>query len=162
MHLDNNGSKHQLMLAEQHLLNVVNPQYRLEYVYLAHLCRCFVMSGRPWEAWQLYLQTETNSDSWNLLYLIANDCYKMGAFYYAAKAFDALETLESTLDLNAQYYQGKRASICGVFQMVICGKEMKEHLLDVLQLIENDDNPQTAFIFRVIRHWCDDNDIHES
>ena len=46
--------------------------------------------------------------------LIANDCYKMGAFYYAAKAFDVLERL----DPDPEYWEGKRGACMGVFQQV--------------------------------------------
>jgi len=161
--------KHQQ--AESVLLLVQNAMYTMEYTYMSHLCRCYVMNGRPWEAWNLYLSgaTANNDDdagvttanltstNWNLLYLIAHDCYKMGHFYYAAKAFDVMEATEPT----TEYWNGKRGACCGVFQLVIAGKEMKEHLLDIMAMLSNDSNPQSNFILRVMRQWCADNGIQD-
>ena len=53
--------------------------------------------------------------------MIANDCYKTGQFYYAAKAFDVLERL----DPNPEFWDGKRGACIGWFQRVIAEKEPK-------------------------------------
>ena len=36
-----------------------------------------VMNRKPKSAWELYLKLETSGDSFNLLLLVANDCYKV-------------------------------------------------------------------------------------
>ena len=60
------------------------------------------MNGKARLAWELYLKMETSGESFSLLQLIANDCYKMGQFFYSAKAFDMLERL----DPNPEYWEG--------------------------------------------------------
>ena len=45
------------------------------------------MNAKPHLAWEMYIDLETSNESMNLLSLIAHDCYKMGHFFYAAKAF---------------------------------------------------------------------------
>jgi intraflagellar transport protein 56 len=47
---------------------------------------------------------DTSNDSFNLLHVIANDCYKMGQFYYSCKAFDVLERL----DPDPEFWEGAR------------------------------------------------------
>lgn len=152
--------------AENILLSIQNPLYKLEYIYLSHLCRCYIMNGRPYESWNLYQSISTNkatnnnntdTSSFNLLYLIAHDCYKVGQFYYSAKAFDLLQSIEPI----TEYWNGKRGACCGLFQQVIAGKEMKEHLLDIMSLLTNDTNPQSNFILRVMRQWCHQNNLQQ-
>lgn len=69
------------------------------------------MNGKPRLAWDLYINMDTSNESFSLLQLIANDCYKMGHFYYAAKAFDILERLDS----DREYEEALRGSVVGVF-----------------------------------------------
>lgn len=75
------------------------------------MTRCYIMNGKPKEAWEAYINMETSSESFQILSLIANDCYKMGHFYYAAKAFDILERLDS----DHEYEDALRGAIVGVF-----------------------------------------------
>jgi len=69
------------------------------------------MNGKPRLAWDMYINMETSTETFNLLQLIANDCYKMGHFYYAAKAFDILERLDS----EREYEEALRGAVVGVF-----------------------------------------------
>ena len=89
------------------------PRFQSDYAYLSWLSRCYIMNGKARLAWELYLKMETSGESFSLLQLIANDCYKMGHFYYAAKAFDMLERL----DPNPEYWEGKRGAAIGLFQV---------------------------------------------
>ena len=38
------------------------------------------MNNKPRLAWELYLRMDTSKESYQLLQLIANDCYKAGHF----------------------------------------------------------------------------------
>ena len=141
--------------AEETLLLVQSDRYRSEYCFLSWLARCYIMNKKARLAWELYLKMDNSNDSFNLLQLIANDCYKMGAFFYAAKAFDVLERL----DPDPEYWEGKRGACVGVFQHVVAGMEPKESLRDVLAMLRNTSNPQVEFLIRVIRRWGSENGI---
>merc|ERR1711904_642791 len=91
--------------AEESLLLVQNERYKSESCYISWLARCYIMNSNPRNAWELYLKMDTSNEAFNLLQLIANDCYRMGQFLYAAKAFDVLERL----DPDPEYWEGKRA-----------------------------------------------------
>uniref|UniRef100_A0A8D0GLX2 Intraflagellar transport protein 56 n=1 Tax=Sphenodon punctatus TaxID=8508 RepID=A0A8D0GLX2_SPHPU len=114
-------------------------------------------------AWELYLKMETSGESFSLLQLIANDCYKyvtfssaqMGQFYYSAKAFDVLERL----DPNPEYWEGKRGACVGTFQMILAGREPKETLREVLHLLRSTGNPQVEYIIRIMKKWAKENRV---
>lgn len=79
------------------------------------------MNKEPQAAWELYLKNESHPEAFSLLQLIANDCYKMGQFLHAAKAFDVL----GKLDPNPEFWEGKRGAVCGLFQKIIAGHQPK-------------------------------------
>jgi len=54
--------------------------------------------------------------------------FQMGQFYYAAKAFDALEKL----DPGSSYWEGKRGACVGIFQLILANKESKYVFLTFL------------------------------
>lgn len=142
--------------AEETLSMIQNEKYRTEYCYLSWLARCYIMNGKSRLAWELYLRMETSDESYNLLQLIANDCYRMGSFYYAAKAFDVLERL----DPNPEYLDGKKGACIGTFQMIIAGKESKDSLRDVIAMLRNNNtNPQVEMIIRNMKKWAKDNGV---
>ena len=105
------------------------------------------MNGKPKNAWDVYISTETSTDSYNLLQLIGNDSYKMGHFYYAIKAFEALEKIDSEND----YEDALRGSVLGVFQMVVAGKESVEHLIEAAAILKStESSPQVSkYLFRM-------------
>jgi intraflagellar transport protein 56 len=76
------------------------------------------MNGKPKAAWDVYLSMESTADSFNILEIIGNDCYQMGQFFYALKAFEALEKVDN----EKEYDEALRGSVIGVFQMVVANK----------------------------------------
>lgn len=98
-------------VAEEALTSIQSDKYKEESAYIMWLSRCYIMNKKPHLAWEIYINMETSNDSLGLLNLIANDCYKMGQFYYACKAFDVLERL----DPDPEFWDGKRGAAIGVF-----------------------------------------------
>lgn len=141
--------------AEEVFLLIQNEKLKSDYTYLSWLARCYIMNRKPRLAWELYLKMETSGESFSLLQLIANDCYKMGQFFYAAKAFDVIERLDPSIE----YWEGKRGACVGVFQMIIAGHEPRETLRDVVQMLRNTGNPQVEYIVRTMKKWAKENRV---
>jgi len=141
--------------AEEIFLMIQSEKMKADYVYLGWLARCYIMNRKPRLAWELYLKQETSSESFSLLQLIANDCYKMGQFYYSAKAFDVLERL----DPNPEYWEGKRGACIGLFQQIIAGHEPRETLREILAILRNTGNAQVEYIIRIMKKWAKDNRV---
>jgi intraflagellar transport protein 56 len=142
--------------AEECLLQIQNDSYKQDYCFSSWLARCYVMNGKAGLAWELYLKMDTSNDSVSLLQLIANDCYRIGSFYYATKAFDVLERL----DPNPEYWDGKRGAAVGVFQQIIAGKEQPDTLHDIITMLKNTNSQEVDYIIRVMRKWAKDNKLN--
>ena len=58
---------------------VLSTLLQLFVVFWCLVCCCVadIMNRKPREAWELYLKMETSSESFSLLQVIANDCYKV-------------------------------------------------------------------------------------
>ncbi|XP_030335360.1 intraflagellar transport protein 56 isoform X2 [Strigops habroptila] len=141
--------------AEEVFLLIQSEKIKRDFVYLSWLARCYIVNKKPQLAWKLYLKMETSGDSFSLLQLIANDCYKLRQFYYSAKAFDVLERLDS----NPEYWEGKRGACVGVFQMILAGQEAKETLREVLHLLKSTGNSQVEYIVRIMKKWAKENRV---
>lgn len=150
------AATHQYKEAEAIFQLVQSERLKRDYCYMSWLARCYVRNGKPKEAWDLYMTMETSNEAFNLLQLIANDCYEVGAFYYSAKAFDVLERL----DPDPEYWEGKRGACIGVFQKVIAKEEKPATLRDVVAMLRKSvKNPQVSYIVGVIQKWCEKNRV---
>lgn len=98
---------------------IENEKLKSDFVYLSWLARCYIRNNKARLAWELYLKQDQSAETFNLLQLIANECYKMGHFYYAARAFDLMERM----DPNPEYWEGKRGACAGAFQLIVAGHE---------------------------------------
>uniref|UniRef100_A0A7S4HAM1 Intraflagellar transport protein 56 n=1 Tax=Guillardia theta TaxID=55529 RepID=A0A7S4HAM1_GUITH len=139
--------------AEEHLTMVTNPKFKSEYSYIMALARSYIYNGKPRLSWELYLKLETSHESFNLVQLIANDCYKMGHFFYSLKAFDVLERL----DPNPVFWDGKRGASVGAFQQIVAGREPRDNLREISIMLRNTENPQVEYILRAFKKWAKEN-----
>jgi intraflagellar transport protein 56 len=143
---------------EEALLLVSDERIRNEYCYISWLARCYIMNNKAQQAWELQSTLDNNSgDTFSFFHLIANECYKSGAFYYSAKAFDMLDRL----DPSTEYWEGKRGACCGVFQQVVAEKEDKEVLREIIQILRNTQqlSPQAELIVRIMIKWGNENGV---
>jgi intraflagellar transport protein 56 len=139
--------------AENALLNIQSNSYMNEFVYKTHLVRAYIMNRKAHLAWELYLQMNISTEAFRILKIIANDCYKMEEYYYAMKAFDAMDRLNS-FPLTSD---GKLGSCAGVFMQVVKGEEQPEMLRDTVSILKS--IPDTNDIINVIVQWSIQNGI---
>ncbi|EFJ05460.1 hypothetical protein SELMODRAFT_137150 [Selaginella moellendorffii] len=135
--------------AEENLLFIQNTKYLENYYYVAWLLYCLIMNGKANIAWEHFLRLEASDETFSFLQLIANECYKTCQYLYAAKAFDAIEEMDESMDC----WEGKRGACLGVLQKVISGEEPCESIKQVFALLENTNNPEVEFLLKVMQDY---------
>jgi intraflagellar transport protein 56 len=136
--------------ALDHLKAVKNEDVKCELNFMQPYYRALVFSGHPDQAWELFAKISEPSHVAVLLPQIANDFYKAGHFIYALRAFDMLCHVDTA---DADFWAGKRGAACGVFQMVVAGKESPGKLKEVLDVMFESKQKQGEFIGNVIQKW---------
>lgn len=137
-------------------LNQVRDQKILtSHTYLMCITRCNIMCRKPEDAWATSKKVSSSPGlSFQVLTLLANDCYRVGLFVDAMKAFDLLEKM----DQNPEYWEGKRGAAAGQLQLVIAKKASMQSLDEVLSLLRFSDQPQAEQITLVIKNWIKSQD----
>lgn len=139
--------------AEDVFLQVRSEKIQSEFAYISWLTKCFIMNGKPSQAWENYLKTDSNSGTFTILSMIAADCYRTGQFYYAAKAYDVLERL----DPSPEYWEGKRGACIGWFQRIIAEKEPRDSLTDLILMLRNTNNREVDYLVMTMNNWAKEN-----
>jgi intraflagellar transport protein 56 len=133
--------------AERVLLMVKNPAYTKEIFYTSWLCRCFIKNKKPDAAWNLYLDATSTEDSKTLLKIVASDCFQVGLYFYAMRAYDVLAKFEP----DPSFKDGLVASAVGVFRGVLSRKESPDKLMDVVNALAGE--PSAASILQTIQQY---------
>ncbi|CAG9529823.1 unnamed protein product [Cercopithifilaria johnstoni] len=142
--------------AEASLLLVVDEELRKKPVYFLSLARAYIQNGKSNLAWEMYGKMKDSDNDLKLLFLIANDCYRIGDYLYSAKSFDALEKIEP----NPEYWEGKRGAVIGVFKLVVEQKALPDHLREAIILLEKSRHPQVEYITNIIRRYIRENNLN--
>ena len=147
--------------AEEVLHRIKDSSFKKEPSYNAWLARCLIMNKKPEGAWKIYLsgisigETATSQ----LLQVIANDCYRLGYFLVAAKAFDALREIDN----DNESLKGIMAACVGFFRrVVIASKEQGKYsfsdydvdlskAIDILK--KNEGTEEVQEIISVLNQW---------
>ncbi|XP_055305612.1 intraflagellar transport protein 56 [Sitodiplosis mosellana] len=134
------------------LLGISEPYIIQQPSFNMILSKCHILCGHSEEAWNLYLaKSSRKNESIMMLQLISIECYRVGQYWVAAKAFDMLEKL--SLDPNPEYWEGLRGACIGALYSTITERNIgapPNGLTDILDLLRQSSNPQADTIIRVI------------
>ncbi|PRW45517.1 tetratricopeptide repeat [Chlorella sorokiniana] len=160
--------------AAEAMQQVQSPQLLEDPAYVSWLVRCLARSGRPQDAWSVYVAAQQRSGPSpavvELLHLLASDCWAEGAFLWAARAYHALEFMQqqglavaSTAvgmvatggTSGGRAWEGKRAAVAAAFREVAQGRaEAAGCVPELLSMLRGSAHPQAHAVAATIRQWA--------
>uniref|UniRef100_A0A7E4V0V4 Intraflagellar transport protein 56 n=1 Tax=Panagrellus redivivus TaxID=6233 RepID=A0A7E4V0V4_PANRE len=139
------------VIAADVLQRVKDNRFTVLPVYQMSLCRAYIRSKQSSKAWAFVSAQPSTSHSAMVLKLMANDCYLMEDYYYAALAFDSLCRRDPRNELHSA---GKRGACMGVLQLFVSHKADREQLMSVLRMLEQDREPESINLAAKARKWA--------
>lgn len=139
--------------AEDILTQITDVSIRLESIYSVILAKCHIHAGHAEQAWDIFLSRNTSPEAFTLLQLIANESYRVGEFWIAAKAFDMLEKL----DPNPEFWEGKRGACIGALQAFIMKRPNGAPpggIGEIISLLRDSSSTQADTILRTVRKYA--------
>ena len=138
--------------AEELLVQIHDISIKTDNTYAMVLAKCHIHAGHADQAWNIFITKDSTPEAFALLQLIANDCYRVGEFWVAAKAFDMLEKL----DPNPEYWEGKRGACAGAIQSIMAKRQNgapPNGVSDVISLLRDSSSSQAEQMLRTIRRF---------
>ncbi|CAO1326743.1 unnamed protein product [Diamesa hyperborea] len=139
--------------AEELLMQIHSMQIRSDHTFSMILARCHIHCGHADQAWNIFVTKDTTPEAFSLLQLIANDCYRIGEFWIAAKAFDMLEKM----DPNPEHWEGKRGACAGALYNIIAKKKTGQPpngIGEIISLLRDSSNSQAEPMLRAFRRYA--------
>ena len=143
--------------AEEVLSRVKREKYRNDQNYLSWICRCFIANDKPEYAWNLYISIDNHLVAIYLLNFIANEFYRMGAYYFSFKAFLFLEKFSPSTENS----KGKISSAIGVFYQMLNGKSDSDKLQEIIHyLCDGQQTLEVNKCIKVFKDWGNANGVN--
>ena len=152
------GRYDEALEAFQHL---TDESFKAELTFVTWLTKCFIGTGAIDKAWEC-LDTDDQGTVYEVLQLIANECYKLGGgnFLYAAKAFLELYDIDKIPD----YLNGLIGACVGFFRHCIVQKQghiltnMDEDALsEIVEMLKTPASPKCNRYCKTIQTWIAQN-----
>ena len=144
------------------LLKVTDESFQKELAYNMWVAKCHIEMGNVDEAWECYLQAEDKDVSYELLQLVANECYRLGGnhFMYSARAFFELTRLDSFVD----FANGFLGACVGYFRHLVVAShdgsdrplstQESDSLHEILDMMDTSSSSKVVKASNAIKNWA--------
>ena len=139
------------------LQRLSDESFKAELTYVTWLAKCYIGIGAIDKAWKC-LDTEDQETVYEVLQLIANECYKLGGgkFLYSAKAFKVLYDIDKFPD----YLNGLIGACVGFFRHCVAQKQCRtltsddaDTLPEIVEMLETSGSPKCNRYCKTIQTW---------